>query len=194
MNHNIHKKNGFTLIETALALLAISIGLLGIFGLARHGLQAGSDVENETRCTLLANTVFETLKAKNDELAARKVSLYDWWAFWLALIPQTSQASLYLPSMPEISENNAPVGISVGTHEMNDFLQTTATFTELKWNPRYSLTLDLNGVDLTNTGQVLEAYERGQINVTLTLHPGVLQSGAEKSTYYTVLTYSGGLP
>ena len=186
----LRHRTGFTLVETALALLAISLGLLGIFGLARHGLKAGGDTENETRCALLADTVFETLKAKNDELASRKVPLYDWWVYWLAFLSQSAQASLYLPPMPEISNTGQPIGIAVGTHD----LMTATTFTELKWNPVYTLTLNLNGVNLTNPQQVYEAYERGQIDVTLSIHPGVLQSGAEPRTYYTVLTYTGGLP
>jgi Tfp pilus assembly protein PilV len=64
---------GFTLVETALALFAISLGLLGIFGLVRHGLRNSGDTENETRCTLLADAVFETLKTETDALIKRGI-------------------------------------------------------------------------------------------------------------------------
>jgi len=187
---NPRHKTGFTLVETALALLAISLGLLGIFGLARHGIKAGGDTANETRCVVFADTVFATLKAKNAELAARKVPLYDWWVYWLAFLSQSAQTSLYLPPMPEISSDGQAIGIAVGTH---DLMPATAV-TEIKWNPVYTLTLNLNGVNLANPVQVYEAYERGQIDVTLRVHPGTLQSGADERTYSTVLTYTGGLP
>ena len=183
-------RTGFTLVETALALLAISLGLLGIFGLARHGLKAGGDTENETRCAILADTVFETLKAKNDELSAKKESLYNWWVYWLSYLSQSAQVSLYLPPMSEISGDGQPISLAVGKHD----LMTSTTFTEVKWNPVYTLTLNLNGVNLTNPDSVYEAYERGQIDVTFSVLPGTLQSGAETRTYSTVLYYSGGLP
>ena len=192
----IHK-TGFTLIETALALLAISLGLLGIFGLARHGIKAGGDTQNETRCVMLADTVFATLKAKNDELAARKVSLYDWWNYWITLLGKGDQVTFYLPPMPEILDYSQPIGIAVGKqHELDDFFQTASTFTDIKWNPAYflKLSVDLDSSDLLNTAAIYTVYERGQIDVLLTIHPGVLQSGAEERTYLTVLSYSGGLP
>jgi len=191
LNRPSHKY-GFTLVETALALLAISLGLLGIFGLARHGLKAGGDTQNETRCVMLADTVFATLKAKNDELAARKVSLYDWWTYWLALIPQTTPSPLFLPPMPEILDYSQPIGIVFGSQQ--ELVKTATSFAEIKWNPIYALSLDLNGVNLTNPTEVYEAYERGQIDVTLTIHPGALQSGENLRTFSTVLYYSGGLP
>lgn len=187
---------GFTLIETALALFAITLGLLGIFGLARHGLKTSGDANEETRCALLADTVFASLHAKNDELAAKKSSLYDWWIYWLRFSANESQVAIYLPKMVEFSDafDVEGIRIEVGTHTISDFLPAPAARKEIKWNPTYILTLGLSGIDESNLAQLQELYERGQIDVTLTLHPGKLQSGAEPRTYYTVLHYTGGLP
>jgi len=171
-------KSGFTLIETALALLAISLGLLGIFGLARHGLKSGGDAEHGPRCAMLADTVFETLKAKNSELAARKYTLAEWRNYWV------NAKTFYLPPMPEISGGTTGIRIDLGTHEMDDFLPTSGLTPSIKWNPVY--TLDL----LANTA----AAEWNEIIVGLTLRPGVLQSGAEAQTFTTVLSYAGGQP
>jgi len=189
----------FTLVETALALLAISLGLLGIFGLARHGLKNSGDTENETRCTLLADTVFETLRAKNDELAARKFSLYNWWIYWLGALAQTGTPVLYLPALPEISDSGEGIGLYVDvegsgkTHTLGD---SSTAAQEIKWNPVYALTftVSFNQSNLSDAQSISEAYERGQIDVTLTIHPGQLQSGAATRTFYTTLTYTGGMP
>lgn len=177
MNQPLHR-SGFTLVETALALFVISLGLLGIFGLARHGLKAGGDVENETRCALLADTVFETLKAKNNELAAEKYTLERWQSFWRDFASSTTHAC-YLPQMPDVNSQVMYLKIMYGTHNLQD---QDSTFAEPdKWNPQYTLTFGDAGSD-------------SQFDVTLSIHPGALQSGAETRTYSTVLYYSGGLP
>ena len=58
-------KAGFTLVETALALLAIGIGLVGLFGLGRVALESSRETENDRRCAVMADAVFETLRAVN---------------------------------------------------------------------------------------------------------------------------------
>ena len=189
---------GFTLIETVLSMLAISIGLLGIFGLARHGLKTSGDSDVETRCAILADTVFATLHAKNDELAAKKATLYDWWFYWFRFISGDAQAPLFLPPMLEFAdsfkENEQGIRIATGTHSISDYLSAQTPLTEIKWNPTYTLSLECDGLTEGNLSQLSEVYERGTINVTLTIHPGELQSGADKRVYYTTLIYTGGLP
>jgi Tfp pilus assembly protein PilV len=180
LNKPLHR-SGFTLVETALALFAISLGLLGIFGLARHGLKAGGDVENETRCALLADTVFETLKAKNNELAAEKYTLARWQFFWLTF-ENNAALACFLPQMPDVSSQDTALRVWYGTHNLQDRTAVLTPSTEPdKWNPQYTLTFGDAGSD-------------SQFDVTLSIHPGALQSGAETRTYSTVLYYSGGLP
>lgn len=187
-------RSGFTLVETALALLAISLGLLGIFGLARHGLKASGDAEQEIRCAILADSFFSTLHAKNDEMTAKNVSLNAWWLYWFRFAAGTSEVALYLPYMPDISPADDAVRIALGTHELDDYLTPQTDFTKIRWNPAYTLMLDLNGVDPTNLGSISDVYERGEIDVSLTIHPGVLLSGAEARTYWTTLAFTGGMP
>ncbi len=187
-------RSGFTLVETALALLAISLGLLGIFGLARHGLKASGDAEQETRCAILADTFFGTLRAKNDELTAKKLSLDAWWLYWFRFAAGTSEVVLYLPYSPDISPNDSAIRIALGTHELDDYLTPSAALSEVAWNPTYTLALDLNGINPSDINSITEVYERGEIDVSLKLHPGALRSGAETRTYWTTLTYTGGLP
>jgi len=56
---------GFTLVETALALVAIGIGLIALFGLGRIALEASREAELDRRCAVMADAVFETLRAVN---------------------------------------------------------------------------------------------------------------------------------
>lgn len=192
MTRSVQHRAGFTLVETALALLAISIGLLGIFGLARHGLKASGDADEETRCTLLAETVFASLHAKNDELAAKKASLYDWWFYWLRLFAGEGSVTLYLPAMPELSDEAGPLPLQCKAG-FSEFVAAQGPAREIKWQPSYRLTPVVN-YQLSDLNMLTAVYETGQIEMKLEIHPGALLSGGDVRTYYTVLNYTGGLP
>ena len=175
-------KGAFTLVETALALLAISLGLLGIFGLARHGLRNAGDTENETRCALLAETIIETLKAKNAEILAQDCSLANWRLFWNTFNNnQSSFGSYYchLPQMPDVTTRGALLKIICGTHSLQDQLAISEREPN-KWNPQYIL--------------VIRPDSESQFLIQVAIHPGVLQGGAEWRAYYASLSYAGGLP
>jgi len=179
----------FTLVETALALFAISLGLLGIFGLARHGLKNSGDAENETRCTLLADTIFETLKAKNAALIAEGYSRYNWQVFWNTFNANKNSYSAdfcYLPLLMDVTSQYTELKIICGAFTeppLTHFLQESLSESERKpdnWNPHYILTVTL---DTDSNFMVL-----------LAIHPGAFQSGADWHVYYTTLSYAGGLP
>lgn len=58
------KRKGFTLVEIALALLVISIGLLALFGLFPVGLEANKAALDETRAALFAEEVLNGVRAQ----------------------------------------------------------------------------------------------------------------------------------
>jgi hypothetical protein len=60
-----NSSSGFTLVETALALVAIGVGLIALFGLGRLALESSRESENDRRCAVMADAVFETLRAVN---------------------------------------------------------------------------------------------------------------------------------
>lgn len=182
-------RSAFTLVETALALLAISLGLLGIFGLARHGLKNGGDTENETRCTLLADTVFETLKAKNNALLAERYSLNEWQNFWTSFANNKTSYTTYFCSLPlmfDVTSLDTSLKIICGSaatppiiHNLQEQLSESEKEPD-KWNPQYILSFTSDS----------DTY----FTVQLAIHPGQLQSGSEWRVYYTTLSYVGGLP
>lgn len=57
---------GFTLVETALALLVIAIGMLTIAGLFPFALEQGKKSSDETFAAFLADTAFASIRAAAD--------------------------------------------------------------------------------------------------------------------------------
>jgi prepilin-type N-terminal cleavage/methylation domain-containing protein len=56
------RKQGFTLIEVALAVLAVGLGLVTVFGLFPAGLQNASDDAADSRAGLFAGVVFSEMR------------------------------------------------------------------------------------------------------------------------------------
>ena len=58
-----HATQGFTLVEVALALLVIGVGIVGVFGLFPAGLEASRRTVNETQAAIFAEEVFGGFRA-----------------------------------------------------------------------------------------------------------------------------------
>jgi len=70
----MHCEGGFTLVEVALAVLVVGIGLLAIFGLFPSGLRSAEDATADTRCGLFAETVLNGMRGR-----ALSVTNWDDW-------------------------------------------------------------------------------------------------------------------
>lgn len=57
------RRQGFTLIEVSLALLVISIGILGAFALFPHGLAESQLASFETQASLIGEIIFRSYRA-----------------------------------------------------------------------------------------------------------------------------------
>lgn len=69
MNHRLHTgrhrgQRGFTLLETLVALLIFSVGLLGVVALQARTIQLSVDGEDRNRAALLADEVVATMWAR----------------------------------------------------------------------------------------------------------------------------------
>jgi prepilin-type N-terminal cleavage/methylation domain-containing protein len=64
MKSKFAKRNGFTLVEIALALLVVSLGMLAIFGLFPSGLDASRRAVDDTYAAFFADEVFNGFKAQ----------------------------------------------------------------------------------------------------------------------------------
>ena len=60
------RRAAFTLIELALSIFVMGVAVLGVFGLARIGVSAAMDAEDEMRAAQFADDVFTTLRLYSD--------------------------------------------------------------------------------------------------------------------------------
>jgi type IV pilus assembly protein PilV len=65
-----HRQNGFTLLEVLIALVVLSIGLLGVSKIQALGLRASADANLRTEATFLANDMIERMRANRPSTAS----------------------------------------------------------------------------------------------------------------------------
>jgi len=70
-------RRGFTLIEVSLALLVISIGVLGAFALFPHGLAEARLASQETQAGLFAEMVLRTYRAASTVIPWDQLNTYE---------------------------------------------------------------------------------------------------------------------
>ena len=58
------KARGFSLVEVSLALLVVSVGILGAFAMIPAGLRTNKAGIDDTKSAMLAESIFETLRAQ----------------------------------------------------------------------------------------------------------------------------------
>lgn len=76
MNRNhTHKDSGFTLLEVLIALLVLSIGLLGLAALQTSGLRANQMASMRTLATQLAYDMTDRMRANPVGLAANQYTI-----------------------------------------------------------------------------------------------------------------------
>ncbi len=61
--HRLRARRGFTLVEVCLALLVLSVGVLGAFALFPHGLVESQAASFETQASLFAEMVLRSYRA-----------------------------------------------------------------------------------------------------------------------------------
>ena len=176
---------GFTLIETALAMLAIGLGLLAIFGLGRLSLQAAKETEHDQRCAMMADAVFETLRDYNARFVdeARTNAVTDSWG---GLWRETIDDKIKIP-FPLIA------GISTSPSEIYLYFNRLAlafdkdNLSLTDWNPLYSLS------GYFSTISPISGLDNGLL-ITLTIYPDGYTYTSDQRVFSTTLTNPGGLP
>jgi hypothetical protein len=174
----------FTLIETALAMLAIGLGLLAIFGLGRLGLQSSKETEHDQRCAMMADAVFETLRDYNarfvDEARTNAVT-YSWGGLWRETIDDNIKNPF--PPFANMSANTL-LRFTGPNSFVATFDKDNLSLTD--WNPLYSL-----------SGNFLNPPGPGPstaLHITLVIHPDGYTYSSDQRLFRTTLTNPGGLP
>jgi hypothetical protein len=184
-------RSGFTLIETALALLAIGLGLLAIFGLGRIGLQNVKESENDTHCVQMADAIFQTLREVNTRFVdqARTNTLSNsWLQQWVTAVDTPKQ--MPFPPVANMSTSDK----LFLTFKLNNDAETSSAAYDpdalslSDWNPRYNLYFGT---------QHAESHVAGGPNflaVTLVIYPDGETSSSDPRIFHTTLSNPGGLP
>ena len=187
---------GFTLIETALVMLAIGLGLLALFGLGRLGLQSTKEIGNDQRCAMMADAVFETLREYNarfvDEARTNGVP-NTWENLWgdVAL----NQIKVIFPEIAYMSENVQVLHFwqkdENDLYEKGQYPPTPAFQSDnislSEWNPRYILYV--SDADTSPVAQAINVLQ-----FTLMIFPDGDTYSSEYRIFHTSLTNPGGLP
>ena len=76
-------KQGFTLIEVALAVAIVAIGVLAAYSLLSIGMDAGTRAVSETHAATFASGVFGALRARSLQAAElQPTTIGNWEQFW----------------------------------------------------------------------------------------------------------------
>ena len=180
------RNRAFTLIETALAMLAIGLGLLAIFGLGRLGLQAAKETEYDQRCAMMADAIFETLRDYNarfvEEARTNNAPNHVWQDFW------TRHNELKIPFPPIAGMSispNIPLLFTGPDSFAATFDKDNLSLTD--WNPLYSLS------GYFSTISPISGLYNGLL-ITLTIHPDGYTYSSDQRVFHTFLANPGGLP
>lgn len=172
--------SGFTLVEVALAILAVGLGLLAIFGVSQSALENTVENRNDARCDRLADAVFGTLREYDRLFAANAASNRNAVAVWRNHWANCKE----LPFPPVSGMHTNGLTLKIGSIQPA-FDENDISLTE--WNPYYELFISTNGYS-----EVAGGYN--YLGFRLAVVPdGALYDG--KVRYYkTALFYPGGLP
>ena len=88
-------RSGFTLIEVALAVLVVAIGLLAVVALFSHGLTASNKAVADTHASMFAGNVFNGLRARSLLMAERQtLTNKTWMQFWTNFVGGTTSITV----------------------------------------------------------------------------------------------------
>jgi prepilin-type N-terminal cleavage/methylation domain-containing protein len=165
--NRIARQDGFTLMEVALAVVVVGVGVLGMVALLSGGLDASSKASSTTQAAFLADATMNALRARSTEMAQSN----RWDEFWnnFAL---TANEKLTIPVPPAWQGYGGAQEIKIygnGTKQALAFLSNANNFRGSSiWNiPHGKLRYQLS---VSNAPP--SPSSRGLRYVTLRIWPG----------------------
>jgi prepilin-type N-terminal cleavage/methylation domain-containing protein len=83
---------GFTLIEVALSIVVVAIGIMAVFSLIGSGLESSKKAISESQAAIFANDVFNSLRSTSQQ-TNNMVDMQTWTNFWNQLIAQNTNVT-----------------------------------------------------------------------------------------------------
>jgi len=201
-------------VETALALLAIGVGLVALFGLGRVALESSREAENDRRCAVMADAVFETLRAVNavyiDEARTNAYQLPLLWnelwneqvqlqkpppALWGTFKGEEGEEgwALLFPPVAGMCTNNIPLiywkeGVNWAKMDLASAYHRY-NISLANWNPLYHLNIH----DLTDYRPSSVTGTHNAKQVTLIIYPDGNVGSSDPRIFTTILSNTGGM-
>jgi Tfp pilus assembly protein PilV len=131
---NSKSRSAFTLIEIALAILLIALGILAMFSLLGAGLDTSNKASADAQAAIFADSVFNSLRAESQRAAEAELNNAhpeSWTNFWISFKDGTTNIPV---AFTELWESNMVIrgdGLqtavfgNVGTHIVNHALRYT---------------------------------------------------------------------
>jgi prepilin-type N-terminal cleavage/methylation domain-containing protein len=91
----VTRREGFTLIEVALAVTVVALGMMALFALMSGGLDNSAKAIADTQAALLAQNTFSSIRERNVKEAQK--GTVQWEAFWTGLTNGSASISVAAP-------------------------------------------------------------------------------------------------
>ncbi|MCL1919862.1 MAG: hypothetical protein FWG50_02105 [Kiritimatiellaeota bacterium] len=198
-------------------MLAIGLGLVGLFGLGRLALETSRETENDRRCAVMADAVFETLRAVNEVFideartngfkhAAPPSAVWNdlWEQGGQGQRPQLPEALpnalwhpdgyLLFPPVANMTTNDIPLLYETGDFSWDALNLVTAYHPEhislVNWNPLYYLNIR-EAFDYRYYSPIAGTYSVKQI--TLVIYPDGKVGSSDPRIFTVILSNVGGM-
>lgn len=170
MNMLKRNKDAFTLVEVALSLLVVGVGLLSVFSLFPAGLKMNKQAIDETQAALFAEEVLNGVRAQT--------AILDWNDLRIALPPVA----------PEMWENPTELVVGVTFNKPENYYETLRYIAK---GPRSVAGKEYRDYGIRYRLEIVDIDARRK-GVTLRVRPG--EYGPENPSYvfYTEL-YNHGM-
>ena len=181
--HHRRNNTGFTLVEIALALLVLGIGILSVVALFSSGLDANSKATEETQAALFADNVLNGLRSQS----LRAAESNTWESFWNRFMDGSTNISSAAPGAwktPPVVVGDGNLYTNIyATYAFHADTNTSIVHHAL----RYKLDVELHTPAST--------WTTNRANVTLFVWPGEYGATALKdgSVFYSEFNRFGEL-
>lgn len=202
----IRALTGFTLVEVAIALAVVAIGVLSVFVLVSTGLDSSARALTETESAVFAENVFSGLRAHSVKEAEKGTGY--WEAFWTGFgsnetiaVTVTAYKAWVTPSFPYRQgrssvtwfTNMAILANKVRTNEyVNYSFRNNAPTNLVDHALRYQLDVGFNNKAIP---LVANRFWTNRVELTLKVWPGKFgaRSDEDALVYYTEIENPGDL-
>ena len=196
MGRRESKRDGFTLMEVALAVVVVGVGVLAVFALISSGLDSSARAVAETQSAIFADDVFNGLRSAS--LSAAEGEPGEWEAWWVDFKDGAEFIKVAAAQMWDDSSGSENIQVMAGGH--------TNVFENLPFHSagvdkivnhalHYSMDVELNTVEVSPVDGAWTETVTNRVLVALKVWEGQFGSGtdAQALLFYSEFNNPAGL-